>query len=741
MAIAGGAGAAEVAAPPAADQNQVTEVVVTAEKQTTTVQAVPIAITAIPAQVLGQKQLVQLSDLNGYVPSLTVAKSGGFVRVVSIRGIGYEASDNLSAEPGTSFHIDGVYIASPYALQQDLLDLQRLEVLRGPQGTVFGQSATGGVINAITNKPSLSGYSGMAEISGGTYNLIKGAAEVNVPLTSTLAARVTLQKFAHDGFAKETDLGNYGLDDANNYSGRVALLWQATDKFSVNLAAQNFMADQHGSAQKNVLDPDPNPRQLSQDYPNRYKLGFFLTYADVEYDLGFATFKSLTSYQRTRNHNQIDVDRLDYKNTHYYDAMPYWNNYVDAYSQEFDLTSSKNERFEYIVGGYFLYQKLRQNILEFSGTNTNPVYQVPMPLTFANYPANLTYQLDSNQERYTYAAFAQSTFHLTDKLSLVGGLRYTRDRFDSANDTLYDIFAPRVIQHAVGDATTGKFEADYQVTPRNMIYAEVSRGYKPGGVSNNSTPLLVPLTYKPEFVWAYEAGSKNRFFDNKLTLNAAGFFYDYANLQYQEEDPVPFQGGVANVPKVQIWGAEFEGAYQLTPNLKLDGNVTTLGGKMLGKYLALDPSLAHQQTLLAAAKGYGPFDFYTISQRALQVRDTNGNTPPKLPDVEGRLALTYTSDLGQLGMLRSTVEGIHRGKFEYRIFNDGPLDVVPSYDIANLFFEYTPNNAHWALSLAVTNLTDKAGVNSRYSNPFGSFTTSQEFIAPRQVIGSIRYTF
>lgn len=133
------------------------EIIVTGEKQQTTLQKAPLAITAISADALDQSNITQLIDMNGFVPGLTVANSGSFVRVVSIRGVGYEATDNLSAQPGTSFHIDGVYIASPYSLQQDFLDLQRVEVLRGPQGTVFGQNATGGIINAITAKPSLAG--------------------------------------------------------------------------------------------------------------------------------------------------------------------------------------------------------------------------------------------------------------------------------------------------------------------------------------------------------------------------------------------------------------------------------------------------------------------------------------------------------------------------------------------------------------------------------------------------------
>jgi iron complex outermembrane receptor protein len=160
--------AVAVAAP--ADANGPGDIVVTAEKKETTLQKAPLAITALTADTLTRSNITQLIDMNGFVPGLTVANSGSFVRVVSIRGIGYEASDNLSAEPGTSFHIDGVYIVSPYALQQDFLDLQRVEVLRSA-GHCFRPSATGGIVNAITERPDTRAMHGSAQVEYGNYNL------------------------------------------------------------------------------------------------------------------------------------------------------------------------------------------------------------------------------------------------------------------------------------------------------------------------------------------------------------------------------------------------------------------------------------------------------------------------------------------------------------------------------------------------------------------------------------------
>lgn len=721
------------------------EIIVTGEKQQTTLQRAPLAITAISADTLAQSNITQLIDMNGFVPGLTIANSGSFVRVVSIRGVGYEASDNLSAQPGTSFHIDGVYVVSPYALQQDFLDLQRVEVLRGPQGTVFGQSATGGIINAITARPDTQALSGSTQLELGNYDLVRGTATLNVPISDTLAVRGTVQRYYHKGFARQTGLspayGRYGLDDADRISAKISLLWTPTDTFSAQLTAQYFNADEHGAAQKNVDDIDTDPRRISQDYANKYKLDFFLTYADLQYDMGFATLKSLSSYQTTRNHNQIDVDRSTYAQTGTYDAQPYWNNSVDAFSQEFNLTSNGEGPLSYIVGAYFLYQKLGQDILEYRGTDANPVYDLTLPLTFANYPYNLDYALNSRQKRYSYAGFAQAKYKLADTVSATLGLRYAHDDFNSSNSTLFDIFAPTVHAKTSENALTGKGEVDFELTPRNMVYASISRGYKPGGVSNNSTPLLVPLTYQPEYVWSYEIGAKNRFADGRVTLNTAAFFYDYKNLQYQMEDPIPYQGGVSNVPKTRIWGAEAEATVELTGKLKLDGNVTYLDGELVGDYITLDPSRAHAATLAAAALGYGPFDAYTIALRAQQTRNTNGNVPPKLPKWQGAVGATHTLDIGSLGTLKSHAELIYRGKFQYRIFNDGARDVVPGYTQVNANLAFTPQDSGWTLGVTVSNIFDKNGIASRYSNPFGSFTTSDMYIPPRQVIASVKYDF
>ncbi|WP_339500921.1 hypothetical protein, partial [Pseudomonas canadensis] len=174
------------------------------------------------------------------------------------------------------------------------------------QGTVFGQSATGGIVNAVTVRPSTQSVEGTAQVELGNYDFVRASGTVNLPISDTLAVRATVQRYKRDGYAKQTSLGRpYDLDDADRFSTKASILWTPTDRFSAELTAQYFDADEHGAAQKNLDDRDPDPRRISQDYPNEYRLKFFLSYADLRYDFGPVTLKSLTSYQRTRNHNQI----------------------------------------------------------------------------------------------------------------------------------------------------------------------------------------------------------------------------------------------------------------------------------------------------------------------------------------------------------------------------------------------------------------------------------------------------
>ena len=284
------------------------EVLVTAEKRTESLQNLSQAVTALSAEDVENRQLSSFVDLSAIAPGVNVAKNEGFKTVITIRGIGNEANQNAIANPSVSYHLDGVYVASPFALQTDFLDLERIEVLRGPQGTLFGQNSTGGGINVITKAPTFDEVYGSADLTLGEYSLVRARAAVNLPLSDALAARVSVMSNKRDGFTDNVANGQ-DLDDADSISARAKILYQPSDTFSATLTAQIFDEEVNGQAQKGIYDPTPGARYLAQDSLSSYELESQLYSLTLEWDLGPVTLKSLTSYQNDDIAIQRDNDR------------------------------------------------------------------------------------------------------------------------------------------------------------------------------------------------------------------------------------------------------------------------------------------------------------------------------------------------------------------------------------------------------------------------------------------------
>ena len=210
------------------------EMIVTAEKRSESLQDLSQAVTALSGEDVDNRNITSFVDLSSIAPGVTVAKNEGFKTVIAIRGVGNEANQNAIANPSVSYHLDGIYVASPFALHTDFMDLERIEVLRGPQGTLFGQNSTGGAINVITKAPDTEEFSGKADITTGNYNLVRARGSVNVPISDTVALRASAASHNHDGFSRNVTL-DQGLDQADSISARARLLWAPTDNLRFNL--------------------------------------------------------------------------------------------------------------------------------------------------------------------------------------------------------------------------------------------------------------------------------------------------------------------------------------------------------------------------------------------------------------------------------------------------------------------------------------------------------------------------
>ena len=728
------------------DGGTIAEIVILGEKRETTLQESQLSITAVQEDLLKTANITDASGLNGYVPGLLITKSGGSERMVSIRGVGQGTPQNFFTQPGVSFHIDGAYIPNSIALNMGFFDVERVEVLRGPQGTVFGQSSTGGTINVITKKPNFDGFNG--EISGtlGNHNYFQTSGALNIPIADTLAIRGSFQKHGHDGYSRATSvpgIANYELDDADNRHFRLAALWEPTPDLSFLLSGTSYDDNHNGAALKNLNDPISDPRVVTQDHPATFSLSSDFLLFTAEYSLPFATLKSVTSYQDLEHDQSFDTDRLDIPTFGGYDHVATWATGAETWMQEVTVSSADNSWVEWIGGFFFTSSKSDQYVIEYRElgvTSVGPIPVLPRSTTPAGIPSNLAYENESFVKRTSWAPFFQAKVNITDRLSATVGVRYNSDKYSGFGSDYYGPRNPRAF-----DSTTwtGKAALSYDILDDSMVYASFSRGYKPGGINTGaSSALVVEEGFKPEIVESVEVGTKNLFFDKRLMLNASAYYTFYDDTHYIQEDPIPFSGGIGNVPKSEIYGVELEGLLLLfNEQLELSGNLSILDGEIKSDYLALDRRLADAAGDAAVATGtIFPWTFPWFQARGAAATQVLGNEPANLSNTF-RVSATWHQPIKDFGELSARAEYISTGNYQARIFNTAGADETPGYEQVNLNVQLVPDDAIWSLSASAINVTDEDGVSGRFVDPYSSGQVSNEYIPPRQFLVTLGLEF
>ncbi len=520
----------------------------------------------------------------------------------------------------------------------------------------------------------------------------------------------------------------------------------------MSIRAQAFVhdSDQHAAAQKNIEDPNADARELSQDYPGVFALDNHSLSLILEWNLQSGiTVKSLTGWQKLRKQQSVDGDRLTEALTAVshigysianWDVLPYWDNDSDAISQEISF-SQTTDRFNWVVGGYYLDHENFNDFLEATGPAPFSASPAALPreqLTVETLPP---FQSDLNFTEYRtvtrkdYAAYGQGTLHLSDRFALTAGLRYQdEDQLDQGGA----FFGTRPDRTTRGSKLTWKAGIDVDLNDNSLVYGLVSTGWKNGGSSSGG--IFLPTQFEPEQVTAYEVGTRNTLADGRLRLDITAFYYDHEHLQFTYEDPAPFAGGTWTIPRLEEYGVESEFSLLIGNGWRLDGMLAWQDGRVKTDVLALDV-----QDFRTALQ---PFVLGLFTPGAVETRirmnnanNLKGNKPPKLVELMARLALSKAWTLASGAALSARFEYLHRGEFQARVFNHPAVDKVPSYDIVNLHFEYKFANAPLSLALGLTNLFDRNGVNNVFTNPYGLWTTSHEFIPPREVIASLHYRF
>ena len=732
------------------------EIIVTAEKRSESLQDLSQAVTALSGEDLDNRNVTTFVELGSVAPGVTVARNEGFKTVIAIRGVGNEANQNSIANPSVSYHLDGIYVASPFALQTDFLDLERIEVLRGPQGTLFGQNSTGGAINVLTTAPDTAALAGKADVTVGNYNLLRVRGSLNVPVSDTVALRVAAASHNHDGFSRNIIL-NQGLDQADNVSGSARLLWAPTDRLRFNLSARYYDQDTNGAAQKGLLDPTPGARRLAQDWENSYQLENQLYSLVAEWDFSAFTLKSLSSYQNDKVAVLRDNDRHDFSTLADRGLFllpaavePATNN-QQTFTQELNLISAEPlfGRLNWVAGVFYLDTSVKATFNEYIDFNTDGMYG-PDTVTVEevlNFGGEVGFISDSRPERASISGYGQATYNLNEHLRLVAGLRYTEDEVYSEVTNFYGRAGTAVLE-TNSEKLTGRGVVEFDLNETTMVYASFTRGFKPGG--SNLTygredlvaPIVVRPTYADETVEAWELGIKTDFAGNRVRVNAAGFYYDYRNLQYQATDPEVFEGGVGNLPGSEIYGMELELLGFISASLTLDARLAWLETEISESHLALDNVRSDDATnALLPQCNFNLFCDDIQRARAAAILDVKGNELAKTPKFTADLTLRYHGRLGDWGGFEGSVQYIYRDGFQHRIFNNPRTDDVPGYDVVNLMLTVTPDAWPWRLDLMGMNLTDEDGINARFTDVFGVGATSDELIAPRQYMVRIGIEF
>jgi iron complex outermembrane receptor protein len=568
------------------------DIVVTAQRTSTLASKTPVALTAIAGDSLTQMGVTNPTQISDVAPNISIDRANGNGLQITVRGI--SSSDGTEkGDPSAAFLLDGIYIARPQAQETSFFDIARVEVLRGPQGTLFGRNTTAGVVNVVTNLPSFD-YEGSVDVQYGNYNQVQATGVVNVPVSETFAVRAAVNYDRRDSFITKGQQLNRSLNPfKDNISGRLSTRWKFGDgelilrgdyshlggqlqngvrlsNFYTNTSAGQtplYIGNSVSSADLRRLN-DPINFDLDRDNKTWGVQG------ELNYDFGpiglayLGSYRELTRNEDTaylRNNGQVIRSRFD---------GTYRQN-----SQELRFFTTGTGPLKAQAGLYYFREKssLVQSLVGFIS---------PTPGT-----VGYIYQFNQNPTiSESYAGFGQVTWSILDSLRLTGGVRYSHDTKSrvgfigrcatEACDGTADLPALNNAKRSF-EKVTWRAGLDFDVTDTTLLFGTISSGYKAGGFNdgcatgtpNCATPVRdEALYYQPETLTSYEVGIKTRFLDNAVRLNAAAFYYDYSNIQLTQVSTIC--GGpcsvTTNAAKATVKGIELEGVVQPIPAMKFD---------------------------------------------------------------------------------------------------------------------------------------------------------------------------
>lgn len=566
----------------------VDEIVVTATKRAENLQKVPISISAVTGDQLAKQGVVNVTGIASQVPNFQITTPySDAVPIFSLRGISAVDFNQNQSSP-VALYVDEDYKGVPVFTSLQLFDVDRVEVLRGPQGTLFGKNTTGGAVSVSSKAPDMSaGFNGNLTAGIGRFNRFEVMGGVNIPLIEDkLAGRLAFIRTNVNGFVKNLMPGGVDQGSIDDWALRGSLVARATESLKLTLRYTHSKSTPTGYG---VLADNIGPEGVAFTGYNRSGLDFFENEVDTagslkirndsvslraDWDVSSAaTLTSLTSYNNGRWVTSEDADGSPFKLL----AANYYSS-AKAFSQDLRLTSAGNSSLKWLVGTYFyddsINASVNNNFFFEDDFDGDGALSIPNCLEDEFFFIGCGYTNDLRQTRKSFALYTHNDYRLEHGLTVTFGLRFTHDnnhlsRYKSFLSYLdqetgqvspdqIPVFDRPPIDRLKSNNLSGKIGLSYEAPTGNLFYASVSRGYRGGAFNGQAlfSPAEITIA-KPELLYAYEVGAKLQTADRRLRLNTSAFFYNYLNQQFIDTTP-ELLGVLYNAPKSHLWGIEAE---------------------------------------------------------------------------------------------------------------------------------------------------------------------------------------
>jgi iron complex outermembrane receptor protein len=661
---------------------QLAEIVVTAQRREERLQDVPIAVTAIDGESVLQRGVADTQSLTDLVPALQIARQNNSA-LPFLRGVG---SNNgvVGNESSVSVYVDGVYRPSLTAAIFGLSSVERVEVLKGPQGTLFGRNATGGVVHVVTREPDDTPRLDLA-LGYGNYDTIDLNVFANAPITSNLAMNIAV--YGHDqsdGWGRNLATGGDAFT-TNEWSVRSRLQWRGpSTKIGLNYS-YNYVRSDLGSVGVPVGSTVLFSGSRNAGFYNVYngapaefsRRNGHVADLNVEQELGSLSLVSITSYQRDRSFLAVSQDQSELKL-----LSGEVNQRERTWTQELQLQSSASAKFRWILGAFY-----------FNGLAAYAPFQISGPVLAAPPPRGpgLPFQrIDSSQNTESIAAFAQATVTILPDTNLTVGARYTYDTHDFSGTLSTQAGLPgyppsgillsRAAKSSVGEPTW-RLAIDHNFSPDVMAYASYNRGFK-SGQFNLSRPQDPDVD--PETLDAYEIGAKTELFDRRLRLNASAFYYDYKDIQVQLVNGTNIL--FLNAARARIKGFDLDFAAQITSEFRIQGALAYTDGRYRN---------------FANAPFYSPNAPFPGNTQF--TGDASGNRTIQTPPFAANIGATYTfaSEIGTFDLASN-----YSFNSGYSFHPDNRLQ-QPVHHLVSASLGWKSVNGRFGLTLWARNLLDE----------------------------------